>query len=203
MRPGKPLGVIAHWREVFSSRVVLTGGAASGKSTVLRVLEDRGLTVASADEVVKSLWALDETRYGVAQALGWDYPFDMDVLKKSAFEDSVVRRALNTYFHGPVMEHLAASGAEVCEIPLAFEAGVSGLFHRVVSVVCDRGDQMERLCGRGLSFEAAESVLASQVGIELRISCSDWILRTSGPLESVFDAAGELASKIIESRNLR
>ncbi len=184
------------FRKVFSNSVVVTGGVASGKSTICEMLRDQGFTVQSADEIVRELWTLDDTHRAVAKSIGWKLPLDMQTLKREVFLDPILRARINKVFHGPVLERLGNTPCEVIEIPLAFETCVFGFFPAIVTVVCTRDEQIQRLKKRNHSNSEIEAILSSQLSEIPRIVGSDYEIRTSHSNASVHEATEKLGLQL-------
>lgn len=173
------------FRTAFAKTVVVTGGIACGKSTVLETLGDMGFRTASSDAIVKEMWLEAGTTQQVLDKLGWEPPLDFRWLSEQMAANPLVRKQLNHFFHRPVMERLVESRAEIVEIPLAFESCVFGFFPVIVTVDCGRAVQMERLKERWPDRTDISAILGSQLGGLARIVCSDNVIRTDTDLASV------------------
>jgi dephospho-CoA kinase len=158
----------------------VTGGVATGKSTVTRMLADLGAPTISADALARDLLApgTDTTRAVLAAfpgcALsGADAPaVDRRALGRRVFADSAARLLLESLTHPPIIAALTAQieawrtadgVAAAAEIPLLFEAGLETLVDRIVVVSCDGVTQSERLLARGLDETQAQRLLAAQL----------------------------------------
>ncbi|AFY29835.1 dephospho-CoA kinase [Cyanobium gracile] len=160
-------------------RIGLTGGIASGKSTVGRLLAERGLPVLDADVYARE--ALEPgsagaravlERYGerVALAGAPEPALDRAALGRIVFHDAAQLRWLEQLVHPLVRQRFAAelerlqqAPAVVLMIPLLFEAGLEGLCSETWLVDCDEDQQLQRLMGRDQLSEAdARARLAAQ-----------------------------------------
>ncbi|MFM8259403.1 MAG: dephospho-CoA kinase [Vulcanococcus sp.] len=160
-------------------RIGLTGGIATGKSSVGRLLAAQGVPVLDADGFARDALAPGSAgtravleRYGPAvreQAAGVD-ALDRAALGRIVFADPAERQWLEQLVHPLVRERfnrelveLAAAPLVVLMIPLLFEAGLEALCSEVWLVDCDEQQQLERLMGRdGLSEADARARIAAQ-----------------------------------------
>ncbi len=168
-------------------RIGLTGGIASGKSTVGRLLAERGLPVLDADVYAREALAPGSPgaaavleRYGPQVVLagaatralaGEPEPaLDRASLGRIVFSDAAELRWLEQLVHPLVrlrfaaeLERLQDEPAVVLMIPLLFEAGLEGLCSEVWLVDCDEDQQLQRLMDRDQLSEAdARARLAAQ-----------------------------------------
>ncbi len=167
--------------------IAITGGAAEGKTVVSRALTEQGFKCASADSVVSDLWDDPETVEELAIALGLEGDVTREMVRREAFAEPEVRRKLNDFFHGRVMDELIASEAEFVEIPLLIETCLHPLFDAVWVVCCGEDEQRRRLAARGLTEIQIDQLLASQLSAPVRKQFADRIIRTNESLESVHE----------------
>ncbi|HRC87049.1 MAG TPA: dephospho-CoA kinase, partial [Thermoanaerobaculia bacterium] len=141
-------------------RLGLTGGLASGKSTVGRWLSDLGYRVVDADRLVAELYRPGEAgSRKVAELFGADYldaagAVDRARLAGLVFHDPAARRRLEEAIHPLVRARFAelAAGSErpaVLEATLLVEAGYAPDFDAVVSVEAPEAIRLERAIARG------------------------------------------------------
>ncbi|KQQ01602.1 MULTISPECIES: dephospho-CoA kinase [unclassified Rathayibacter] len=180
--------------------VALTGGIASGKSTVARRLAEHGAVVVDADvlarEVVEpgqpALRAIVE-RFGAAM-LREDGSLDRAALGAVVFADSSARADLNAITHPAVGERsqrLFAEAAEadphavvVYDVPLLAEGRGAGEFDEVVVVHAPEAARIDRLVRlRGLSEPEARARVGAQATDEQRLALADVVLDSSGTLD--------------------
>ena len=183
--------------------VGLTGGLASGKSTVARLLVERGLPVLDADDVVHDLY-----RPGAAGAaavakifgpglLDAEGGVDRGQLGGRVLRDPGLRRALEGAIHPLVRDRisrwLASLGAvpmAVVEASLLVETGSSKAYDVLVVVWCEERQQLERARARGVSGDRAESLLGAQLPLARKREVADVVIDNSGPEK---DLAPEVA----------
>lgn len=166
--------------------IAITGGAASGKSTILRVLREQGFRTEDADALVRQLWNQPETLVRIQKSLRLaEPPTKEDVFARIAVDDRA-RRAVNRLFHEPVLRGLLRHDLDFVEIPLLIETCSHPYFQAVWVADCSAQVQMERIQARGKSDSVARSLLEMQVSNRVRRCFADEILETSGPESGLF-----------------
>lgn len=176
-------------------RIGLTGGIASGKSTVAHRLEQQGLPVLDADVYAREALAPGSNgaravieRYGEAVRATGTAP-DASVIDRAALGQIVFnarqeREWLEQLVHPLVRQRfnvelsaLADEPTVVLVIPLLFEAGLESLCSEVWLVDCDAEQQLQRLMQRdGLSEAAAQARIAAQWPLERKRSLADRVI---------------------------
>lgn len=177
----------------------LTGGIATGKSTVAKLLTDRGAILIDLDgiarEVVEpgqpSLLAIAE-RFGqtVIQA---DGTLDRKKLGSIVFADAAERKALEAITHPAIRAVMKRRMAEhesrypdklvVVDVPLLFESKLESYFERIMVVYVPRDAQLRRLMERDkLTAEEAEKRLNAQMDIEDKRLKADILIDNGGSL---------------------
>jgi dephospho-CoA kinase len=165
--------------------VGLTGGIATGKSTVARMFAKQGVAVIDADEMVRELQKPGSIVYrAIVEAFGpvilhGDGTIDRKVLGTRVFRDPTARRALEAILHPQVYRviqewfgELAGAGARlgVADIPLLFETRHGSDFDVVVVTACDPEEQVRRVMLRnGASEQEARARLEAQMPIAEKI----------------------------------
>jgi dephospho-CoA kinase len=178
----------------------LTGGIATGKSTVARMLVAHGAIVIDADELAREVVrpgepALREVaaRFGDA-VIRSDGSLDRDRLGAIVFADTAARRDLEQITHPRIAEltrdrvatALAGPAPLVAvDIPLLFENGRESMFEGVLLVYAPREVQLQRLRERNaLDEEAAEQRLAAQMPIDEKRDRATWVIDNSDGLDA-------------------
>lgn len=174
-------------------KLAVTGGAGEGKSTVVGILRDIGCRVASADEIVKTLWDDPLVQDRVTMALHLPLPLDKATVRNLILSDVAARRELNSIFHAQTIERILADSAEIVEVPLLFESCMQGLFQRVWVVTCGPEEQMNRLVSRLGDKAAAESLVHAQLSSRVKCAFADEVIRTDQPLYAVKHVVESLA----------
>jgi dephospho-CoA kinase len=194
-------------------RVGLTGGVASGKSTVSRMLAELGAVVIDADLLARE--AVDRGTDGLAEVVAAFGPevltpagdLDRPALGALVFADEARRRTLEAVIHPRVraraaeIERSAPEGAVVVhDIPLLAETGQGAAFDAVVVVDVPTGLQVERMVrDRGWSAEEARSRIAAQATREERRAIATYVIDNTGTIEDlrrrVAEVFGELRAR--------
>lgn len=174
-------------------RVGLTGGLASGKSTVARMLATRGATVIDADRLVAELYRAGEPGARAAaelfgpEVLDAAGAVDHARLAEVVFGDPEARRRLERAVHPLVRERFAevageTGGVVVLEATLLVEAGYAPDFDRVVTIEADPQVRLARAVARGMpEVEARRRLDAQGEGAERR-AAADVVIRNDGGL---------------------
>lgn len=176
----------------------LTGGIASGKSTVARELSALGVTVIDADALAREIVAKGtEGLAEVVRAFGEDVlrpdgSLDRERLGARVFQDPDARARLNAITHPRIgqlsAERIAAaiesdSPYVVYEAPLLVETGAHRGLAALVVVAIPPETQLTRLIARdGLSTEAANARLAAQAPLEAKLAAADYVIRNDAGL---------------------
>lgn len=179
--------------------LALTGGIASGKSTIARLLAQHGAVIVDADAIVRELQApgspvLDQiaAAFGPGVIAG-DGNLDRAALGAVVFSDDDARRRLNALIHPAVAAEsgrrfAAAFAADpdavvVYDVPLLVEARADDPWDLIVVAHAPASLREERLVAlRGLTPADARARLASQVDDDTRLAVADVIIDTAGSL---------------------
>jgi dephospho-CoA kinase len=189
--------------------VALTGGIASGKSTIARRLAERGAVVVDADQLVREVQAPGTPVLAtIAETFGErmlrpDGSLDREALGARVFGDAAAIAQLNAIVHPAVRAESArrfeaAFAADpdavvVYDVPLLVEARVDDPWQLVVVAHAPAEVRVERLIGlRGLSPADAAARIASQVPDEARLRIADVVIDTAGTLDDTIRQVDEL-----------
>jgi dephospho-CoA kinase len=186
-------------------RIGLTGGIASGKSTVAQRFTELGVPVIDADVAARQVVAPGTVglaqvvaRFGkeVVDAAG---ALDRTALRNLIFKDPGARRDLETILHPLIrttMEKSADAAAGpyiVMAIPLLVEGGKTDRVDRILVVDVEESVQIARLMARdGSSLEQARAILDSQASRAARLAAADDVLPNSGTVTEVRQAVDRL-----------
>ncbi|NBD10969.1 MULTISPECIES: dephospho-CoA kinase [Corallococcus] len=177
----------------------LTGGIASGKSTVSRMLRELGARVLDADVLAREVVepgtpGLQRIRERFPGVVGPDGRLDRVRLGAHIFADPAERAALNAIVHPEVralfLQKLQALEAEgithaIYDVPLLIETGLHTAMEGVAVVWVPRDVQKARLMARdGLDAEQAEARLQAQLSLDDKRAHATWVIDNSGAPEA-------------------
>ena len=174
-------------------RIGLTGGIASGKSTVADMFADLGVPVIDTDVIAREVVrpgqpALDEIREAFgAGVIAADGTLDRPAMRSIVFGDDAARRRLESILHPKIgeatREQAAAAGGpyQVIVVPLLVESSLRGFVDRVLVVDCDEDTQVSRLLARDAESEdQARRMLAAQSSRAERLAIADDVVANDG-----------------------
>ena len=180
-------------------RIGLTGGVASGKSTVSAILRELGAVVIDADRLAREVVArgtpgLDAVvaEFG-AQVLTPEGDLDRPAMAKIVFDDEQARRRLEAIVHPLVYQEVHRLEAEapegalvVHDVPLLAETGRAESFDAVVVVDAPAEVQRQRMADdRGWSAEDADARMRAQASREDRLAIATYVIENSGSLDEL------------------
>jgi len=185
--------------------VGLTGGIASGKTTVANLFAARGAVVIDTDQIARDVvepgspaLAQIVAAFG-AGVLDPAGRLDRRRLRQIVFADPARRRQLESILHPAIRAELAARAAaavgpyQIHVIPLLVEGGRREGLDRVLVVDCDPAQQLARLLSRDAETVAqAEAIIATQADRQRRIEAADDVIRNDGRPEDLARRVGEL-----------
>lgn len=184
-------------RDPAVPRIGLTGGIASGKSTVAKMFAELGVPVIDTDVIAREVVApgqpaLDEIVAAFGPALlRPDGSLDRGALRERVFADPAARHRLEGIVHPRIRAHtleLAARAGgpyQVIVVPLLVESGFNRLVDEVVVVDCPEHEQRRRLLSRdGDDATQADRMMAAQLGREARLAAADAVIDNGGELDA-------------------
>lgn len=183
----------------------ITGGVASGKSTVTAIMGELGAATISADSIAHELTApgaplaLDVLKAFGAEYASAENPKAIDRAKLAAhiFADAEARRRLESITHPPIIaeqERRVSALKEsrsfkliALEIPLLFEAGMAAHVDKILVAYCARKTQLARLAERhpNLSPAEVEARVDAQTPLTEKARLADYVVDTDMPLDHV------------------
>ncbi|OQP01460.1 dephospho-CoA kinase [Geobacillus sp. 44C] len=177
----------------------LTGGIASGKSTVTEMIRGLGIPVIDADQVARDVVKVGEEAYEqIIKMFGQDIlqengEIDRAKLGAIVFYNEQERKKLNAIVHPAVRRRMLAEkeayvqkGAKtiVLDIPLLFESELTHLIDKIIVVYVDNDIQLERLMKRnGFSEEEALARIRSQMPLHEKVKKADAVINNNGTIE--------------------
>ncbi|MBO9130602.1 dephospho-CoA kinase [Bacillus sp. 165] len=177
----------------------LTGGIASGKSTVANMIREMGIPVIDADIIARQVVEAGEEAYSqIVQVFGETIllsngEIDRAKLGSIIFHNEDKRLLLNSIVHPAVRKRMneqkdlciqAGERAVILDIPLLFESNLKHLVEKVLLIYVDKDIQLERLMKRNnLSEEEAKARIASQMPLSEKVALADEIINNNGLLK--------------------
>ena len=189
-------------------RIGLTGGIASGKSTVAELFAELGVPVIDTDVIAREVVAKGQPalleiqeRFGdeMIDAAG---NLDRAAMRKTIFADDQARLDLEAILHsriGQEARHQAdAAGGDyqLIVVPLLVGSPLQQFVDRVLVVDCDEGTQIQRLLARDTeTIEQAQRIIAAQASREERLAIADDVIRNDGSLDETRNQVSRLAAR--------
>ena len=182
-------------------RVGLTGGIATGKSTVGAMLVELGCHLIESDQITHQLFEPGQAVHAAVvkqfgnRVLALDGTIDRRILGDIVFKDPQARAKLNSLVHPAIiqrqqewlndMEAQDPHGIAIVDAALMIEVGTYKNYDKVIVVTCSPEIQRERLRARSaLSEEKIDSRIRSQMPNEEKIKYADFVIDNSGSVES-------------------
>lgn len=186
----------------------LTGGIASGKSTVSNLLKERGFTILDADIAARVVVEPGQIAYKrIIESFGRDILNKDESINRSKlgsiiFNDAEKRKTLNSIIHPAVRECLNDWKNEaikegkktiIYDIPLLYESNLTYLVEKVIVVFVNPDIQLKRLLNRnGLSEEEALARIRSQLPLNEKVERADAIIDNNGTIDETERQINEL-----------
>lgn len=195
-------------------RVGLTGGIASGKSTVSELLAGFGAVIVDSDKIAREV--VEPGTPGLAQVVA---EFGPSVLTESGaldrakvgeivFADEGARARLNAIVHPLVgarsaeLEEAGRAGGKlvVNDIPLLVEVGYAPFFEEVIVVDVPVETQVERAIARGMTEIDARARIAAQASREERLAAATYVIDNTGSLDDLRKRVREIYDALAGTR---
>lgn len=178
--------------------VGLTGGIASGKSTVSNLFRKYGIEIVDADKVAKEVSEKKESIEKISNIFGKDI-LDSDgkivreKLREKAFKNRELLQELNKIIHPQVMEYFKRKKEEnskdeilIFDIPLLYETKMEYLCDKIIVVGVDVQKQIRRVVARdGSSEELAKKIIFNQMPLNEKIKKADIVIMNDGTLDEL------------------
>lgn len=192
-------------------RVGLTGGIASGKTTVSGMFRSLGVPVIDADEVAREITMPGKRAYNeIVSLFGKDIVDDKGYLKRELIKEIIFSRQdmkekLEKIIHPMVREEMesrmSACNYPYCilSIPLLVETNSDYRLDRILAIDVPEKEQLERVIKRDkISEELALSIINSQASRERRFSVADDVIKNTGDLNHIEMQVRVLHEKYLE-----
>lgn len=196
--------------------IALTGGIATGKSTVAAMLVERGAVVVDADRLAREVVEPGQPAHAEVAArfgpgvIGPGGALDRAALGTLVFADASARADLEAITHPRISALMqqrlsdamtSSSPLVVADIPLLFERGPDSRFAEVLLVSAPRDVQQRRLRIRdGLDVAAAEQRLRAQMPVEDKVPMATWVIDNGGDLAATEAQVARWWREVVDSR---
>ena len=175
-------------------KIGLTGGIASGKSTVCDLFSQLSVEIIDADKISHDITKKDGLAfqeildYFGKKILGLDGELDRQQLRSIIFNDATAKRALENIIHPKVLNEINKNISDstapylIIAVPLMIETGMNKLMDRVLLIDCSIETQIRRLIERDkCTKQQAQSIIENQASLESkRAICDDVIVNEEG-----------------------
>ncbi len=176
----------------------LTGGIASGKSTVSKIFRELGAEIIDADIKAKEISEREEVVKEIGNIFGKEVinsegKIDRLKIKEIVFNNKEKLKKLNDLIHPKVMEEFkkikentGKNDIIIFDVPLLFESGMDKMCDKIILVFTDKKIQIKRMLERdGITEELAEKIINSQMSLEEKLNKSQIHLENNGTLEDL------------------
>lgn len=189
----------------------LTGGIASGKSTVSGIFKELGLKIVDADKVAKEISETTESIKKIIEIFGNDIVDEKgsivrEKLREKAFENRELLQELNKIIHPKVIDYFFKKKEEnkkneiiIFDIPLLYEAKMEYLCDKIIVVGVSVEKQIKRVMERdGSSEEIAKKIIANQMSLEEKLKRADIVIMNNETLDSLRKKVIDVYDKLKE-----
>lgn len=192
----------------------ITGGIASGKSTVTDMLKELGAPLIDYDILARQVvepgmpaWT-DIVDYFGSQILNEDRTIDRKALARIVFQDSRKRKKLESFTHPRIHAQFIRQLNEIAKkhpgaiiqvsIPLMIEQNLQHMFHYILVVYVSQEEQIGRLMARdGISEDDARQIIKAQLPINEKLCYADFVINNTGSIEESKKQVEELWNTLI------
>ncbi|MFW6173656.1 MAG: dephospho-CoA kinase [Elusimicrobiota bacterium] len=198
----------------------LTGGMGTGKSVALKIFQELGCYVHSADKEAHSflepgtlVWEKIVEHFG-KKILNKNNTIDRRQLGKIIFRDKKERQFLNNLIHPLVMkkkqqliDQLEKQGKYkifISESAIVIEAGYRNFYDKIIVTSCDKDTQIKRIMERDhISKAEALKKIKSQLNVDEKSESADYVINTSGPFLNTIDQAERVFRNLMKDYELK
>lgn len=189
--------------------IALTGGIATGKSTVTKLLEARGLKVIDADALVKSIYQKQETKDLIRTAFSdvWvNNEINFPKLRELVFQNPKVKELIEGFIYARLPEAFREATAKIkdqdfyiYDVPLLFERNLDTKVDLKLVVYAPRSVQLARLIDRdGSKEEIGNKILDAQMDIEEKKEKADFVINNYESMAELTAEVDQLLLQILE-----
>lgn len=180
----------------------LTGGIASGKTTVSNFLKAKNFLVLDADKIAKEISEQEAIKREIVISFGEkildsNSNIDRKKLKKIIFEDKKELVKLNNIIHPEVYNFFEKIAKEkrlensekiiIFDVPLLFESGIDKLCDKILLIWTSREKRIKRIMKRdNIKSSLAEKIIDSQMSDEEKIKKADIVIENNGSIDELY-----------------
>ena len=192
----------------FEYAIVLTGGIATGKSTVAKIFEEFNFRIIDADKIAHII--LDKNYIKIEQLFGSKYiknsKVNRKVLGKFIFSNMEAKRKLEELLHPLIYQEIEQLSIEqdkyqrpyIIDIPLFFETNRYPIDKSIVVYIPPK-EQLKRLLNRDVcSIKEAQQKINAQLDIESKRLKATYLINNSGDLKSLQDECDRVKEQILD-----
>ncbi|WP_419168859.1 dephospho-CoA kinase [Halobacteriovorax sp.] len=177
--------------------VGLTGGIATGKSTVSKILKEKNFPIIDADALVKEVYkskeSIEHLKKYYSQVINEEDEINFKLLREYFFQDIQIQNDIESLIYRQLPEiflnaykDLGSPKVIIYDVPLLFEKNLAPFIDFKVVVYCPRAKQVERLMARdGIEKDLACKILSKQINIEEKAKLADYVINNSGSAEDL------------------
>ncbi|MEC2077649.1 dephospho-CoA kinase [Metabacillus fastidiosus] len=194
--------------------VGLTGGIASGKSTVSNMFKEKNITVVDADQIARDVVEIGEPAYkAIVQHFGKEILNNDETINRAKlgsiiFQNEEERKILNNIVHPEVRKEMmrqteiAKENKEeivVLDIPLLYESNLTHLVHKTLLVYVDENVQVKRLMERNnYTYEEAKMRMEAQLSLKDKLKLADNVINNNGTIGETEEQLNELINEWLD-----
>jgi dephospho-CoA kinase len=197
----------------------LTGGLASGKSTVCEILRSRGLFVVDADELARQVVKPNTDAHSLlirnfgTRILNKDTTLNRKLLADIIFSNKEKRELLNSIVHPYVKYEIARQVLEhlwkhprrniILDVPLLYESGIDKFVDYVAVVSCSEKAQIQRFVSRNQNYsvEDAKNRIKAQMSMDEKMKKSDFVIDNESDKVLLIDQIDQMLLKAEEKQS--
>lgn len=197
-------------------RIGLTGGIASGKSTVAEMFRALGARIIDTDVIAREVVARGQPaladireRFG-SQVIKADGQLDRAAMRQLVFSDEHMRQKLEEIVHPRIRDETFRQAAraggpyQILVVPLLAESPLRQFVDRVLVVDCDEDIQIDRLLARDTETrEQAQRILRAQASRQERLAVADDVIVNEGTLDATREQVELLHTRFLEMARAR
>jgi dephospho-CoA kinase len=187
----------------------LTGGIASGKSTVSSILSSQGERVICADLIIKKIYKKEDTinfiRKICPEAINKDLNINFPKLRSVFFSDKYTKEKIEKYLHPRIEEFFKNEISPIdsrifYDVPLLFEKKMENYFDQIILVTISHDQQCRRLMKRdSISIKLANQIISSQTKQSKKEESSTYIIQNDRTPKELEEAVLKIYDKIIST----